>query len=208
MHVALASSSLRARAFALGLAVTIAGFASAAWDEPGRGGAGQDFSGDPTVGTLPMRVGEVADVPGPDQVLYLTGDATALRAVLGHARFDWVPGAFAMGVWALPEGRAWVELHGEFDADWSDVRDLAAVEIGVGAGFEGGGLVCAVECAAGTTAPTLVEVGRSFEVSLPRLHDAGLLAEPIVLHGRHLSGQRTRLELEAAAGGLTIRQRL
>ena len=202
------ASRLTVAAFGTAFLALGAGLALAGWDEPGRGGVGQDFSGDPTVGTLPMRTGTVEDVPGTDQVLYMTGDAVDLRAALAGARFDWVPGDFAVGVWALPGGRAWVELHGEFDVTWADLGTLDGIELGVGAGFEGGGLLCAVESAAGFTSPALLEVGRTFSIALPRLHDAGLLAGPVVLHGRHVSGARTRLELEPAAGGLTVRQRL
>ena len=189
-------------ALALGFGATQA----SAWGEPGDGD--QDFSSDPTVGTLPLRTGGVEDVLGPDQVIYLYGDVSALRTALAAVEVRWRDGESAAGVWALPEGRAWVEFHGSIGLSWSDLRALQGIEIGVGSGFEGGGLLCAVETAFGTTAPSLLEVGRSMPVSLERLADAGLLQHPVVLHGLHRNGERSRVELVAANGGLTITQTL
>jgi hypothetical protein len=178
---------------------------AAAWGDPGDG---QDFSSDPTIGTLPMIAGGVIDVLGPDQVIYLCGEVEALRAALAAVDVRWREGASASGVWALPEGRAWVEFHGTFGLHWNDLRVLQGIEIGVGAGFDGGGLMCAVATAYGTTAPSLLEVGRSIPVSLARLADAGLLQHPVVMHGLHRTGERSRVTFTAANGGLTITQSL
>jgi len=195
------------KAVLLSIGVLVIGFGApqaSAWGEPG----GEDFSSDPTVGTLPMRTGGVEDVPGPDQVIYLTGEVGALRAALAAVDVRWRPGHSAAGVWALPEGRAWVEFHGSVGLHWDDLRVLQGIEIGVGAGFEGGGLLCAVEAAHGTTTPALLEVGRSMPVSLERLADAGLLQQPVILHGLHRTGQRSRVTFVGAYGGLTITQTL
>lgn len=193
------------RAVLLGISVLAIGFGSSlasAWGEPG----GEDFSSDPTVGTLPMHTGGVEDVLGPDQVIYLYGEVGALRAALAAVDVRWLAGQSASGVWALPEGRAWVEFHGSIGLHWDDLRVLQGIEIGVGAGFEGGGLMCAVQAAHGTTTPTLLDVGRSMAVSLERLADAGLLQQPVVLHGLHRTGQRSRVTFVGANGGLTITQ--
>jgi len=189
-------------ALALGLAATQA----PAWGVPGDGG--QDFSSDPTVGTLPMRTGGVDDVFGPDQVVYLYGEVEALRAALAALDIRWAAGESAAGVWALPEGRAWVEFHGSIGLHWDDLRVLQGIEIGIGAGFEGGGLLCAVETSQGTTAPSRLEIGRSMPVSLQRLADAGLLQQPVIWHGMHRSGERSQVRFTAAGGGLTITQTL
>lgn len=194
------------QAVLLGIGVLAIGFGAtqaSAWGDPGDG---NDYSSDPTVGTLPMRVGGVDDVIGPDQVIYLCGEIGALRAALAAADVRWVAGESASGVWALPEGRAWVEYHGSISLHWDDLRVLQGIEVGVGAGFEGGGLMCAVETAYGTTAPSLLEIGRSIPVSLERLADAGLLQQPVVMHGLHHSGDRSRVSFVAEDGGLTITQ--
>lgn len=185
------------------LAIGLGATQSLAW-----GDGGGDFSSDPTVGTLPMHTGGVEDVLGPDQVIYLYGEVGALRAALAAADIRWLPGQSAAGVWALPEGRAWVEFHGSIGLHWDDLRVLRGIEIGVGAGFEGGGLMCAVETAQGMTAPALLEVGRSMPVPLARLSDAGLLQQPLILHGLHRSGDRSRVTFVSASGGLTITQTL
>lgn len=174
----------------------------------GDGRGDRDLSSDPTVGTLPLQAGAVDDVPGPDQVLYLTGHTSQVRAVLAAAALRYEPGQCSMGVWPLPHDRVWVELHGTFDLSWSDPSVLEAVEVGVGAGFEGGGLFCVVETYIGSGAPYLVETGRTMQFDLARLRDAGLLDRPVVLRGAHRNGVRTRLEFESTAGALTVRQRV
>jgi hypothetical protein len=195
----------------LGISALAAGFVATqapAWGVPGDG---REFSSDPTVGTLPLHTGGVVDVRGPDQVIYLYGEVEALRAALEQVDVRWEdgePASAASGVWALPEGRAWVEFHGTFGLHWDDLRVLQGIEIGVGAGFEGGGLLCAVETSYGVTAPSLLEMGRTMPVSLARLADAGLLQQPVTLHGLHHSGERSRVTFVAANGGLTITQTL
>ncbi|MEZ6018128.1 MAG: hypothetical protein R3F49_23690 [Planctomycetota bacterium] len=200
------AATVAAGAVALGICVGLA--AAGAGDDPRGGSTNNDFSSDPTVGTLPMRTGGVDDVPGPDQVIYLYGEASALRAALDAVTVGWTEGQTACGVWELPEGRAWVEFHGDIVLQWSDARVLDAVEVGIGAGFEGGGMLCAVESSVGMTVPSLLEVGRSFALSPERMMDAGLLQRPVILHGLHHSGDRTEVIIEAPAGGLALRQTL
>jgi hypothetical protein len=196
------------QAILLGLGALALGFGAtqaSAWGDPGDG---NDFSSDPTVGTLPMHTGGVEDVLGPDQVIYLFGEVGALRAALAAVDVRWRAGESAAGVWALPENRAWLEFHGSIGLHWDDLRLLQGIEIGIGSGFEGGGLLCAVQTAYGTTSPALLETGRSMPVSLERLADAGLLQQPVVLHGLHRNGERSRVTFVAANGGLTITQTL
>jgi len=197
-------ASLGLAALAVGVS---AGFARA-FDEPLPIDEGRGFASDPTVGTLPIRVGAVDDVPGPDQVLYLYGSNERLRAVLGSMRLSYAPGECSVGVWALPGGEAWVELHGAFDVRWENSRDLAGIELGVGAGFEGGGVLLAVETYIGMSTPSLLETGRSFTLPLERLYHTGLLQRPVVLHGLHRTGARTQVQLIPLLGGLEIRQRM
>lgn len=189
------------------LAVSISAGLALAWDEPVRGeGSGGDFSGDPTVGTLPMRAGAVDDVPGPDQIVYLYGDALQVRRALAAAEIGWLPGESASGAFALPDNRVWIEFHGDITLTWADAHALDGIEVGIGAGFEGGGMRCVVQSSAGISMPALLEVGRSIAVSPERLHDAGLLQQPVVFHAMHQIGYRTRVEFEAPAGGFIIRQ--
>lgn len=174
-------------------------------------GSDSGFSTDPTVGTLPMHAGGVPDLAGVDQVVYLHGSVEALRAALADDVFfvDHLPGAAASGIWALPGDRAWVEFHGTFTLRWRDPAVLAGLELGVGTGFEGGGMVCVVESLAGTTAPSALQVGRSIPVAPERLHDAGLLERPVLLHGLHATGARTEVVFSApSTGGFTVQQRL
>jgi len=192
-------------AAALGLALGLVVLPAEADD---RGGERGGFSTDPTVGTLPLTTGGVPDVAGPDQVVYLTGEVEALRRALAAVDVRWQAGESGSGVWALPDGRAWVEFHGNIALHWSDAALLEGLEVGVGAGFEGGGLVCSVESAFGVTTPALLEVGRTLPVSLTRLFDAGLLQTGLVLHGLHRNGQRSQVSFAAVDGGLTIQQTL
>ncbi len=192
-------------ATALGLALGLAILPATA-DE--RGGDRGGLSTDPTVGTLPLTTGGVPEVAGPDQVIYLTGEVGALRLALAGVDVRWQAGESGSGVWALPDGRAWVEFHGNIALHWSDAALLDGLEVGVGAGFEGGGLVCSVESTIGVTVPALLEVGRTLPVSLTRLFDAGLLQSGLVLHGLHRNGQRSQVRFDAVDGGLSIQQTL
>lgn len=205
--------TLGALALGLGALTLSPGTVHAMGGEDGRldptpAGSSMPFSGDPTVGTLPITTGTVTDVPGPDQVVYLHGEALAVRRALASANLQGFHGETALGVWALPDGRAWVELHGRFTIEWSELRYLQGIEVGIGAGFEGGGMLYQVQSAAGFSSPGYLDTGRSLQLPLERMTSSGLLARPVLLHGLHQNGARTRVEIEAPNGGLTIRQAL
>ena len=179
----------------------------------GGGGPDQLRGGDPTVGTLPrVAAPPSGSLSGLDQFLYLSGDTIQIRRALDAVDADAGVDGAGYTVTPLPGGRVWVEFLGEFRITWSDPSILEGIEIGIGTGLLGGGqgegIIYSVETFTGTSSPAKLSAGGTLAIDPARLSHAGLFARPIVVHGAHGSGDRTRLEMDMQGGALTIRQGL
>ena len=167
---------------------------SAFGDEPG-----EDSGGDPTVGTLPItgNSGQVLD-----QTLILRGVVEELEAAIKDAS-----GRGYVDVIPLQGGMALMRFYGDVRVEL-DLGALANVEVGIWAGFEGGGMAYAIGTPDGLGAPHMVASGYDIPLDPIRYANAGLLDEPLSIHAFHRIGQRTKttLEMRPSTGTVVIFQ--
>ena len=155
-------------------------------DDPG-GDSGGDSGGDPTVGTLPMTGDNDQTL---DQTLTLRGNVLDIRAAIIDAGGDG-----SVDVIPLPEGNALVRFYGDVRVEL-DLSLLATIDVGLWAGFEGGGMAYAMGTPDGLGTPSVLESGYSIELDPIRYANVGLLDEPLSIHAFHRIGRRTRTTLE------------
>ena len=166
-----------------------------AFDDPGEG----DGGGDPTVGTLPMHGGGNAPF---DQTTTLRGRTQDIRAAIVDASGDG-----SVEVVPLGNGEAWVRFYGDVTVEL-DLSVLTSIEVGIFAGFDGGGMAYAVATPEGLGSTYTLESGYSVALDPIRFANTGLLDESIEIHAFHRAGVRTltRLERGPAGGTLLIHQ--
>jgi len=189
-------------ACALGLAALVLGPAFA--NDPDLSDNEGSWSSDPTVGTLPME----GDPGASDQAISLRGSSEAIRAVLRSV----APAADAdVTAWIetieFGDGTAWVRLYGDVDVEL-DVDRLSDVEVGVFSGFEGNGMACVAETAAGFVRGGDMHAGEELRIDAYRLLAAGVFQSALRLHCVHATGQRSTVGLVWAPqnGALVLRQ--
>lgn len=161
--------------------------------------SGGDSGGDPTVGTLPITGNSGQAL---DQTLTLRGNVEDLDAAIqdadGRGHVDIIP---------LQGGMALMRFYGDVRIEL-DLGALANIEVGIWAGFEGGGMAYAIETPGGLGTPHLVASGYDVVLDPIRYANVGLLEEPLLIHAFHRIGQRTKttLEMRPSAGTVVIFQ--
>lgn len=167
---------------------------SAFGDEPGA-----DSGGDPTVGTLPITGNSGQAL---DQTLTLRGPVEDIRAAIKGAG-----GPGSVDVIPLQGGMALVRFYGDVRIEL-DLGALANIEVGIWAGFDGGGMAYAIGTPDGLGTPHMVASGYDIPLDPIRYANAGLLDEPLSIHAFHRIGQRTKttLEMRPTAGTVVIFQ--
>jgi len=159
-----------------------------------------DSGGDPTVGTLPItgNSGQVLD-----QTLTLCGSVENLRAAID----DRASGMGCVDVIPLQGGMALMRFYGDVRVEL-DLGMLANIEVGIWAGFEGGGMAYAIGTPDGLGAPHMVASGYDIPLDPIRYANVGLLDEPLSIHAFHRIGQRTKttLEMRPSTGTVVIFQ--
>lgn len=158
-----------------------------------------DSGSDPTVGTLPMYGGESDWL---DQTLTLRGRVEDVRAAVPSAGGDG-----ALDIVDLGNGEAWYLFYGDVEVEL-DLAALADVEVGIWAGFDGGGMAYSVATPNGFGSAFTLEAGYSVELDPLRFENTGLLEAPLEIHAFHRAGVRTLTEFELDPTGttLTVRQ--